>query len=198
MRHLTQVERQDPAALSAVFAERRPTVDSSISYLETLATSYQRLSRPVERRDCDLNALISDVVRAAQGHQQVAFEAELTNLPRVIGDPLAFRRILENLIANAVDSLQSQAGRVSVSTSVVNREGERPMVRITVADTGRGMSADEVKRIFDDFYTTKDGGTGLGLSIVRRLAMDVQGTVNVESAPGKGTRMIVDIPVQRS
>ena len=56
------------------------------------------------------------------------------------------------------------------------------------------MSADEAKRIFDDFYTTKEGGTGLGLSIVRRLVMDLNGTIGVESAPGQGTRMIVDIP----
>jgi signal transduction histidine kinase len=198
MRHLTQVERDDPAALPGVFAERRPTVDSSISYLETLATSYQRLSRPVERRDCDLNALIADVVHAAQGHEQVEFEAESTNLPRIVADPLAFRRILENLIANAVDSLQSRPGRVVVSASLVNRDGQTPIVRVTVADNGRGMSSDEVSRIFDDFYTTKEGGTGLGLSIVRRLAMDLSGTVSVESAPGKGTRMSVDIPVQRS
>lgn len=198
MRHLTQVEREDPAALPVVFAERRQTVDSSISYLETLATSYQRLSPPLERRDCDLNALISDVVRAAQGHEQVMVDAELTNLPRVVGDPLAFRRILENLIANAVDSLESRPGRVMVSTAVVHRDAEPPVVRVTVTDTGRGMSADQVKRIFDDFYTTKEGGTGLGLSIVRRLAMDLQGTVHAESAPGKGTRMIVDIPVHRS
>jgi signal transduction histidine kinase len=56
------------------------------------------------------------------------------------------------------------------------------------------MSADESKRIFDDFYTTKEGGTGLGLSIVRRLVMDLGGTIGVESASGQGTRMIVDIP----
>jgi signal transduction histidine kinase len=194
MRHLTQVERDDPGALPAVFAERRQTVDSSIGYLETLATSYQRLSRPVERRDCDLNALINDVVRAAQGHEHVEVAAELTTVPRVVGDPLAFRRVLENLIANAVDSLQSKPGRILVSTAVVHRDGELPIVRVTVADTGRGMSGDEAKRIFDDFYTTKEGGTGLGLSIVRRLVMDLHGTIAVESTLGKGTRMIVDIP----
>jgi signal transduction histidine kinase len=194
MRHLAQVERDEPATLPAVFAERRQTVDSSIAYLETLATSYQRLSRPVERRDCDLNALINEVVRAAQGHEHVDVSTELANLPRVLGDPLAFRRILENLIANAVDSLYSTSGRIVVSTALINREGELPIVRMIVADTGRGMSADEAKRIFDDFYTTKASGTGLGLSIVRRLVMDVHGTIAVESTLGKGTRMIVDIP----
>jgi two-component system nitrogen regulation sensor histidine kinase NtrY len=194
IRHLAQVERDEPGALATVFAERRPTIDSSIAYLETLAASYQRLSPPLDRRDCDLNALVTDVTRAAQGHEHVTVETDLANLPRVVGDPVAFRRILENLVANAVDSLQSQPGRIAVSTRVIDREGDLPAVRITVADSGRGMSADEAKRIFDDFYTTKEGGTGLGLSIVRRLVMDLHGTINVESEAGRGTRFIIDIP----
>jgi len=194
MRHLAQVERDEPGALPAVFAERRGTVDSSLAYLETLATSYQRLSPPLDRRDCDLNALVADVVRAARGHEQVELETDLTNLPRVVGDPVAFRRILENLIANAVDSLQSKPGRVTISTQVVDRDGDLPAIQVTVADTGRGIPADETARIFDDFYTTKEGGTGLGLSIVRRLVMDLHGTLNVESAPGRGTRIIIAIP----
>ena len=195
MRHLTQVEQDEPGSLPTVFAERRGTVDSSLAYLETLATSYQRLSSPpLDRRDCDLNALVTDVVRAARGHEHVVLDAELTNLPRVVGDPLAFRRILENLIANAVDSLESKPGRVTVSTQVVDREGDVPGIRVTVADTGRGMTADETARIFDDFYTTKERGTGLGLSIVRRLVMDLHGTLGVESAPGSGTRITIDLP----
>lgn len=194
VRHLTQVERDDPGALAAVFAERRQTIDSSIAYLETLAVSYQRLSPPLDRRDCDLNALITDVSRAAQGHEHVTFETDLASLPRVVGDPVAFRRILENLIANAVDSLQSRPGRITISTRVHEREGDLPAVRVTIADSGRGMPPDEAKRIFDDFYTTKEGGTGLGLSIVRRLVMDLHGTINVDSVPGQGTRFIIDIP----
>ena len=194
MRHLAQVERDEPATLPAVFAERRPTVDSSITYLETLATSYQRLSPPSDRRECDLNALIAEVVRAAQGHEDVEFVTDLPSVPRVVGDPVALRRILENLIANAVDSLESKPGRITVSTQVVARDGGLPAVQVTVADTGRGVSADEAGRIFNDFYTTKQGGTGLGLSIVRRLVMDLHGTIGVESTPGRGTRIIIHIP----
>jgi two-component system, NtrC family, nitrogen regulation sensor histidine kinase NtrY len=194
MRHLAQVERNDPSALGAVFAERRHTVDSSLAYLETLATTYQRLSPPLSRGECDLNAVITDVVRAAHGHDRVTVETDLVSLPRVVGDPIAFRRILENLIANAVDSLPPAAGRIVVSTRVVDREGDVPAIRLLVADTGRGMSADEAGRIFEDFYTTKEGGTGLGLSIVRRLVTDLHGTIAVDSAPGRGTRITIDIP----
>jgi signal transduction histidine kinase len=195
MRHLAQVERDDPTAFRSVFAERRQTIDSSIAYLETLATSYQRLSQPLDRRQCDLNALITDVVSAAEGHERIEFATDLSSpLPPVLGDPIAFRRILENLTANAIDSLQSKAGGITISTQVVNRESESPAVRVTVADTGRGMSREETGKIFNDFYTTKEGGTGLGLSIVRRLVMDLHGTIGVESEPGKGTRITVDIP----
>jgi signal transduction histidine kinase len=195
MRHLAQVERDDPSAFRSVFAERRQTIDSSIAYLETLATSYQRLSQPLDRRECDLNALVTDVVRAARGHEHIEFNTDLTApLPRVVGDAIAFRRILENLTANAVDSLQSKPGRITISTQVVARNNEPPTIRVTVADSGRGMTREEAGKIFNDFYTTKEGGTGLGLSIVRRLVMDLHGTVGVESEPGKGTRVTVEMP----
>jgi signal transduction histidine kinase len=194
MRHLGQVERDDPGSLPVVFAERRNTIDSSIAYLETLATSYQRLSPPSNRRDCDLNGVVTDVIRGAEAQEHVEFRTDLTNLPRVVADPVALRRILENLIANAVDSLRSRPGSVTISTRVIDRSGDVPAVRVTVADSGRGMTPEESKRIFDDFYTTKEGGTGLGLSIVRRLVMDLHGAIEVDSAPGRGTRIAIDIP----
>lgn len=194
MRHLDQVARDEPRTLPSVFAERQQTIASSIAYLETLATSYQRLSLPLDRRSCNLNTLVEDVVRAAQDHRNVELATSLADIPPVVGDPLAFRRIVENLTANAVDSLQSNPGRVTVSTEVVQRDGDPPSVRVTVADTGRGMSADETRRIFDDFYTTKKDGTGLGLSIVRRLVTDLHGTIGIESAPDRGTRVVIDFP----
>jgi signal transduction histidine kinase len=194
IRHLEQVEKDEPASLSSVFADRRPTVDASIAYLETLATSYQRLSPNLVRRDCDVNALITEVVRAEQGRDRAEFSMHLQpNLPKVSGDPIALRRILENLTVNAVESLESKPGRVSVSSENLERDAER-RVRITIADTGCGMSKEETGRIFTDFYTTKERGTGLGLSIVRRLVMDLGGAVAVESEPGKGTRIMIDIP----
>ena len=94
-----------------------------------------------------------------------------------------------------MDSLESKPGRITISTQVVDRDdGEPPVVRVTVADTGRGMTDDEAGRIFNDFYTTKEGGTGLGLSIVRRLVMDLDGRINVDERAGQGTRIAIDIP----
>ena len=198
MRHLSQVQQADPSGLASVYAERRQTIDSSLAYLETLATSYARLSPPSTRRACDLNALVAEVAGAAQARELIEVGTHLAaNLRPVIGDPIAFRRILENLVANAIDSLESKPGRITISTEPLQRDGE-PAIRMTVADTGRGMTAEEASKIFNDFYTTKEGGTGLGLSIVRRLVMDLQGTIRVESTPGQGTRVIIEIPLGSS
>ena len=67
-------------------------------------------------------------------------------------------------------------------------------LRIAFADTGRGMSAEETGMIFNDFYTTKAAGTGLGLSIVRRLVLDLGGALRVETEPGVGTQVFVELP----
>jgi signal transduction histidine kinase len=89
--------------------------------------------------------------------------------------------------------VQSDQGAVTISSrSVVGGAG--PVVQIVVADTGPGMSEQQLERAFQDFYTTKAGGTGLGLSVVRRLVLDLNGTLRVESEPGVGTRFIVELP----
>jgi signal transduction histidine kinase len=106
------------------------------------------------------------------------------------------RRILENLVGNAVDSVAGRSGAaVTVSTAPAGVPGR---LRITVADTGVGMTKSELDRVFNDFYTTKPGGSGLGLSIVRRLILDLNGTLRVETEPGGGTRVMVELPTDSS
>ena len=195
MRHLTQVSRDDPATLPTVMTERRQTIDSSIAYLETLATNYERLSGRPQRRECDVHTLISEVARGAGAIGQVDLRTDLAaDDARVFGDPVSIRRILENLVTNAADSLNGGPGRITIATATAERDESR-VLAITVADTGRGMSAEEAARMFEHFYSTKEGGGGLGLSIVRRLVTDLHGSIRVESEPGQGTRMIVEIPV---
>ena len=194
-RHLAQVGTDSPDTLPVVFDERRPTVDSSIAYLETLATNYERLSRRPEHAACDVNALVHEVVNGAREHEHVELRTHLTpDLPPVFGDVVSLRRILDNLIANAVDSLEAKPGSVTVATELVQPDADPPALRVTVTDTGRGITKEETPIIFNDFYTTKEDGTGLGLSIVRRLVLDLQGTLRVESEPGAGTAIIVEIP----
>ena len=186
-RHLTQVARDKPAELPQVFAERQGTVESSINYLETLAANYAKLSPQAERKVTDVNAVVRETVGASGSVRTKLAEG----LPPVSADALVLRRVIENLLSNAVDSLDGKSGTVTVMT-----EGGKGIVRIAVSDTGRGMSKAELDKAFNDFYTTKQGGTGLGLSIVRRLVLDSNGSLKVETERGKGSTFIVEIPVQ--
>ena len=185
-RHLSQVSRDRPADLAQVFTERQGTVESSITYLETLAANYAKLSPQTERKATDVNAVVRDTVGSSSVRTKLA-----DGLPLVSADALVLRRIIENLVANAVDSLDGKGGTVTVTT-----EQGKGVVRIAVADTGRGMSKAELDRAFNDFYTTKPGGTGLGLSIVRRLVLDSSGSLKVETEPGKGSTFVIELPAQ--
>jgi signal transduction histidine kinase len=198
LRHLSQVGRQDPQLLPAVFEDRRSTLESSVEYLENLARNYARLSPGLDRRPCDLNAVVDQILRNTTS-DGVEIQARLSErLPPVLGDSLMLRRILENLIGNAVDSLAGRNGGV-VTVSTEEAMGSKPdRVRITVADTGPGMTREQLERAFDDFYTTKAGGTGLGLSIVRRLVMDLDGVLRIETEPGAGTRVVLEFPTASS
>jgi len=190
-RHFAQAAGEGADQLAAAFQDRQATVESSIAYLETLASNYARLYPQPARESCDVNAVVRETVRRVGETGQADLRLELGEALRPVRtDPIVLRRILENLIGNAVDSLAARAGNVTVSTGANGAAG----VRITVADTGKGMTQAELNRAFDDFYTTKPGGTGLGLSIVRRLVLDANGTLRVETEPGAGSRFIVDLP----
>ena len=195
LRHFSQVARQDPGLLPTVFEERRGTLDSSVEYLETLARNYARLSPTIERTPCDVNAVVEEVLRNTVVDGTALRTSLSQRLPPALGDTLMLRRILENLVGNAVDSLEGRSGgAVTITTEPAGGDGEPLTVRISVGDTGSGMTRKELDHAFDDFYTTKTEGTGLGLSIVRRLILDLNGTLRVETEPGTGTRFVVELP----
>jgi signal transduction histidine kinase len=194
LRHLEQVARDRPETLGTVFEERRGTLESSVAYLDTLARNYARLSPTAAPEVCDVNAMVSEVVRA-RGEGATVRTRLASGLPPAAADRLMLRRVLENLVGNAADSVASSTGgEVMVSTESVTRDGTGPVIRVTIADTGPGMTRAELDLAFDDFYSTKPGGTGLGLSIVRRLILDLGGALRIDTEPGSGTRATVEIP----
>ena len=193
--HLGRVAAERPDTLAGVFQERKGTLESSLSYLDTLARNYARLAPGLTREACDVNAVVEEVLRTATPGSISLRTALEARLPPISGDQLVLRRILENLVGNAVESLAGRRdGAVTVTTEAATPDGGTGLVRITVADDGPGMSRTELDRAFDDFYTTKDGGTGLGLSIVRRLVLDLNGRLRIETAPGSGTRAVIELP----
>ncbi|MEZ4449014.1 MAG: AAA family ATPase [Nannocystaceae bacterium] len=146
----------------------------------------------------ELAELLDTVVEAMKPAIQRGGNALVYTPPAGLGtmrsDRLRLRQILLNLLGNAAKF--TEAG---VITLAVTRAGER--VRFTVVDTGIGMAADQVERVFDAFHQVDDSttrttdGTGLGLTISRRLSQLLGGEISVESAPGEGSRFTVDLPL---
>ena len=191
LRHLVQVQEEQPQDLATVFGERRSTLESSVGYLDTLARNYARLTPSVERRAVDVNGIATEIAASTAVASTIRVRTRLADaVPRAFGDPVIVRRIIDNLVRNAIESLDPGGGDVTIATS----RAPNGAVRIVVADTGRGMSQDELAHAFDDFFTTKPDGTGLGLSVVRRLTTDLNGSMRVESAPGQGTAFTIELP----
>jgi signal transduction histidine kinase len=123
-----------------------------------------------------------------------------SDLPPVPGDAIGLRQVLLNLLNNAIDATEPP-GTVTVGAAVVSENGAAGSGRqleIRVADTGRGLGPDEVRRVFEPFYTTKEPGrgTGLGLSIVDHIVRAHGGRVIVESQLGLGTTMRLRLPLE--
>ena len=187
LRHLGEVAQREPQQLPAVFAERRATLESGVQYLEDLARSYARLVPAAGSVSTDLNAIVRELAAHAPGRIELGLDEALRH---VRAEPVPIRRIAENLITNALEALDDEEGGVTISTG----PGQDGRVRLTITDRGRGMTAAELERAFEDFYTTKPGGTGLGLPVVRRLVDELGGTVRVETAPGQGSTVTVEVP----
>jgi signal transduction histidine kinase len=193
VRHLTQVAEREPDRLAAIYLERQKTLESSVEYLDNLARNYAKLSPSLDHATSVPVDVVREVTQAVVANGARIETHVADSLPAVRSDAVVLRRILDNLMSNAVEALEGRAGRVTISAELSDRGPER-RVRFTIEDTGRGMRREELDRAFDDFYTTKATGTGLGLSVVRRLLTDLGGSIKVETEPGAGSTFIVEIP----
>lgn len=112
--------------------------------------------------------------------------------PEVLADPRTFEQVIINLITNALQAM-SDGGTLSVTLQPAESNHEAA-VELKIADTGPGISQEQMDRIFDPFFTTKKDGTGLGLAISRRIITAHKGSVNVESFPDAGTVFTIHLP----
>ncbi len=91
-----------------------------------------------------------------------------------------------------MQALEGEGGSLRVGLS-----SENGHARVTVSDTGRGIDPEHIDKIFEPYYSTKETGTGLGLAIARKAVEDHDGTITVESRPGRGTTFTVELPIRR-
>jgi signal transduction histidine kinase len=116
---------------------------------------------------------------------------QLGDVPQVNADPVLLRRVIENLVLNAIDAMP-QGGTLTFRT-MTSRDDRFALFEL--ADTGAGLTAEECERLFTPYYTTKQHGTGLGLAIAQSVISDHHGRITVSSKKDQGTTFHVELPV---
>jgi signal transduction histidine kinase len=200
MGHL-ELLREDlpPASVSETIERRLRVIESQLGRLREIIDRLLDLTRrsPQTAVPVDLNGLVQEtieLVRPALAAAQLELKVQLDpRAPRLSGLRSELQQVLLNLLTNALDAT-SPGGVIHVATRAHGGE-----VELEVADTGCGIPAPELKRIFEPFVTTKEPhrGTGLGLFICGQLVHDHGGRIDVVSEPGRGSLFRVTLPVER-
>jgi len=169
-------------------------IADEIRRLDSVVQGFLRFSRPEELSltQVDPRTMCDDVARIVDEEartQHVRLANEVGDLPPIAVDAVMMKQALLNLVLNALQAMPT-GGVLRFSGRILG--GDR--VAISVSDTGVGISPDALPRIFDLYFTTKEGGSGIGLSMVYRAIHLHDGSVEVESTPGHGTTFRLVLP----
>ena len=120
-------------------------------------------------------------------------------IPKLSGDMIQLQQVFHNLVSNAAEAMET-GGSLVISTraATCSIDRSKPVLRITVTDTGCGISQKDAENIFNPFFTTKPAGTGLGLSITHSIIKNHDGVILAESEPGKGTTFTIELPAEHA
>jgi signal transduction histidine kinase len=172
-------------------------VHSEVLHIQAILNDLLAYSRPrpPDFHPANLNTTVEQAVVLARQQVltkpiQVLFEPN-ASLPAVDHDPALIQQVVLNITLNGIQAI-SGAGQVTLAVSQ-----NHDHAAITISDTGRGISADALPRIFKPFFTTRSEGTGLGLSLANSIVHSHGGRIDVSSTIGKGTTFKITLPLAR-
>lgn len=144
----------------------------------------------------DIAGVLEDVMLftsrfAEQAEVSIVLETS-PELPHVFGDPDQLKQVFLNLVTNAVQAMEDTGGEIRISTRL-----DRDFVSVTIEDTGPGIPASDLPKVFDPFFTKRSEGTGLGLTIVHRIVDEHDGHIEMASSPA-GTAFTVTLPADQT
>ncbi|MEJ5328672.1 MAG: ATP-binding protein [Desulfobaccales bacterium] len=179
-----------------VFEECTRIISDQVDHIRDLVNEFSRFARlpQLHLAPTDMNELIRETIKLYQGGRpnlRLSF-TPTPDLPPLLLDREQMQRVLLNLLDNALASL-SDGGEIRLAARLLP---ERQRVEVEVADTGPGIPDRDKSRIFEPYYSTKQGGTGLGLAIVQSIIADHGGHIRVEDNVPHGARFIFDLPLK--
>ena len=195
--HLRAKYAPDEPDKRETFQKLTLQLKAEVARINQQISDFLNYSRPVKAdlQPIDIRAVINDSLRiveaqASENNIKVGV-VEHENVPMILGDPEFLRSVFNNLMINAVQAMEKSGGRLNIKITRDNNDG---FVRVDISDTGSGISDDNLSKIFEPYFSTKETGTGLGLAIVHKIVEMHKGIVTVESVADNGTKFTVRLP----
>jgi len=166
-----------------------------IARLDRIISQFLRAIRPAkpDLQRTSINDIVTETLKLLEreiSDRDILVEQELAaDIPASLVDRAQLKQAFYNLIRNALQAMRA-GGILRIRTEATDSH-----LVVSVIDTGQGISAEQMGRIFEPYYTTKPDGTGLGLMIVQRIVRDHGGTIDVESDAGRGTTVRIKLPI---
>jgi C4-dicarboxylate-specific signal transduction histidine kinase len=183
----------------------RSAMGQAVEQARRAADVVGRLRRTIERPDGHGHrepVALQEAVRSvlhllepecARRGAEVAFDASATAPVRVLAEPVALEQIVHNLLINALQALDEVAPeerRIAIDVAAQGQRGQ-----LTVSDTGPGVAPEALPRVFEPFFSTREGGLGLGLSLCETLAGKMGGALSAAHAVPRGARFTLSLPL---
>ena len=196
--HLRSSFAPDDAAKRETFERLADQLKMEVQRINRHITDFLKYSRPsaLELESLDLRVQAEDALRVISGQaSERNVETHLEEdgkVPAVVADKNSLHSVFTNLLLNSLEAIDGNGGSLGIrlSPESTNR------ARIEVTDTGRGIAPDDIAKIFEPYYSTKETGTGLGLAIVKKAIDDHGGSISVSSKLGSGTTFTIILPVK--
>jgi len=191
---LNMLPENDPK--HALLQKVRRQADRATDIVNNLL-NFSRTGSASEFTAVDVHRVLDDTLQLLEPQlrrSQIEIVREYAkDLPQVHGNSVKLQQVFTNLILNARDSIANGSGRITLAT----QNGDDGLVMVEVADTGVGIAAEDVAKIYDPFFTTKGvgRGTGLGLAVTYGIVQEHSGHISVSSTPGLGTTFRITLPI---
>lgn len=202
--HLRSSFAPEDAEKRKTFVRLADQLKAEVGRINRHITDFLKYSRPasLELLPLNLRLELEDAMRviegpAVEGGIHTSLQDDNQTL-RVFADKDSIRSVFTNLLLNSLEAMENRgnggSGSGSISVNVRTQSNNR--VRIEVSDTGRGIPAGDIAKVFEPYYSTKETGTGLGLAIVKKAIDDHGGSISVSSKEGGGTTFTILLPIE--
>jgi signal transduction histidine kinase len=188
------LEKSEDKEMAGVVRRELKRIDSLVTQMLRFASPKLPTLKPVT-----VHHVLDHSLRLLE-HQmagrQIILKRDYRAAPGVVrGDEAQLQQVFMNLLLNAIEAING-SGELMIATEICAETPNGKKLKVSITDSGTGISRDNLPRVFEPFFTTKKNGTGLGLAICQRVAQEHQGCIEVRSEPGRGSTFIVSLVVE--